>query len=281
VLSGEGADEILAGYTNYRRMLGFERAYRLAPRSLASLAPVLARWAPAGRVSHALRLLAQPLASRYRGVSRAFLPDLKAELLGHDGAACCAERAPSILDQVFGEHFEAVAGAPPLEQMLYVDTKTWLADDLLAKADKMTMANSQELRVPFLDHRLVELAARMPPSLKVQAGTGKVLLRKAMDGLVPDAIIARSKKGFPVPTASLLQRLGGFSRELLLDRRSACLSCFDPAVVRRLLDEHDRGTVRREHELWSLLIFELWHGVFIDRRFQPAHRTPHLATAGG
>ncbi|HEY0781294.1 MAG TPA: asparagine synthase (glutamine-hydrolyzing), partial [Thermoanaerobaculia bacterium] len=268
VLSGEGADEILGGYTMYRRMLGFERIHRLAPGSLAKLAPLVAGWAPEGRMSRAVRLLGQPLQSRFRGVSRAFFPELKAELLGRDGTG----DGSSLVDEVFDRHFAAIAGAPPLEQMLYVDTKTWLADELLAKADKMTMANSQELRVPFLDHRLVEFAARLPPSAKVRAGSGKVLLREAMDGRVPEAIIDRTKKGFPVPVASLLRRLGGFTRDLLLDPRSACTSCFDPAVIGRLLDEHERGTVRREHELWSLLVFELWHGLFIDRRFQPARR---------
>jgi asparagine synthase (glutamine-hydrolysing) len=275
-LSGEGADEILGGYTMYRRMLGFERLHRFAPESLARLAPLVARWAPDGRLSRAVRLLGQPLPARFRGVSRAFFPELKAELLGAGGAG----GASPLVDEVFDRHFAAIAGAPPLEQMLYVDVKTWLADELLAKADKMTMANSQELRVPFLDHRLVEFAARLPPALKVRSGSGKVLLREAMDGLVPEAIIDRTKKGFPVPTASLLRRLGGFTRDLLLDPRSACRSCFDLAVVERLLDEHERGAARREHELWSLLVFELWHGLFIDRRFQPARRTPRLAHAG-
>jgi asparagine synthase (glutamine-hydrolysing) len=135
------------------------------------------------------------------------------------------------------------------------------------------MAHSQELRVPFLDHRLVELAASLPPAHKVRDGKGKMLLREAMAGTVPQAILERSKKGFPVPTVPLLRRLGGFTRELLLDRGSACRTWFEPAAIERLLDEHARGRARRDQEIWSLLVFELWHGTFLDRRFAPARPT--------
>jgi asparagine synthase (glutamine-hydrolysing) len=262
VLSGEGADEILGGYPIYRRMLGIERAQRWAGSPLAALAPLAARSAAQPRLRQFLRSTGLPLERRYRGVSRAFLPETKATLLGR--------AAPDdLLDDIFGRRYAAVQSASALERMLYVDTKIWLPDDLLVKADKMTMANSQELRVPFLDHHVVELAAAAPSALKVNGSGSKLLLRQAMNGIVPRAIIERSKKGFPVPTVPLLQRLGGFTRELLLGRDSACRSRFDAGVVARLLDEHERGKARWDQELWSLLVFELWHGIFLDRRIEP------------
>jgi asparagine synthase (glutamine-hydrolysing) len=263
VLSGEGADEILGGYPIYRRMLGIERARRLAGPRLSGLAPAAARLLADPRARQLVRSAGRPLESRYRGVSRGCLPEVKQRLLGGDGAA--GER---LLDEVFGERYRRFASAPPLERMLYADLKIWLPDDLLVKADKMTMANSQELRVPFLDHRIVELAARLPSALKVADGEGKALLRRAVAGLVPEAIIRRSKKGFPVPTVPLLRRLGGFTRELLLARDSAARTWFDRPAVERLLDEHERGAARWDQEIWSLLVFELWHGVFLDGRFR-------------
>ena len=266
VLSGEGADEILAGYGVYRRMLALERMHRLGGGLGGRLAGLAAAArGPGERLRLALRLASLPLEQRYRGVSRGFLPEAKARLLGHDATAVDGD---GLLDEVFGPHFAAVAGAAPLDRMLYADVKTWLPDDLLVKADKMTMANSLELRVPFLDHRLVELAASLPPEDKLRRGTGKALLRDAVAGLVPPAIVERTKRGFPVPMVPLLRRLGGFSRELLLARDSACRSWFDAAEVERLLAEHERGTAQRDQEIWSLLVFELWHGVFIDRRFE-------------
>lgn len=278
VLSGEGADEILGGYGIYRTMLALERAHRLGRGAggwLAGRLGGMAGLAPGSmreRLRHAMHLAALPLEERYRGVSRGFLPAAKDRLLGRGDSANGQAGRDAVLAGVFGPRFEAMAGAPPLERMLYVDLKTWLPDDLLVKADKMTMANSQELRVPFLDHRLVELAASLPPELKIRKGVGKALLRDAVAGLVPQAIVERTKKGFPVPTRSLLRRLGGYSRELLLDRDSACRSWFDAAAVERLLDEHARGPVRRDQEIWSLLVFELWHGVFLDRRFESKPR---------
>lgn len=283
VLSGEGADEILAGYGVYGRMLALGRAHRLAG-PLAGLAAGVTGLLPTGgrageRLRHALRLASLPLEQRYHGVSRGFLPESWSRLLGHGDRG--PGRRSELLDSVFGPLYEAAAGAPALDRMLYVDLKTWLPDDLLVKADKTTMAHGQELRVPFLDHRLVELAASLPPEAKLRAGRGKAVLRDAVAALVPQAIVDRPKKGFPVPTVPLLRRLGGYTRDLLLDRGSACRAWFDPAEVERLLAEHDTGAVRRDQEIWSLLSFELWHGVFLDHRFEPATgQRPRLAAAG-
>jgi asparagine synthase (glutamine-hydrolysing) len=281
VLSGEGADEVFGGYGIYRRMLRLESAHerRGGAATAGALAAAGRMWPGANgeRLRHLLRLAGRPLHARYQGVSRALLPETKGRLVGCDDL----ERLDRCARDVFGEHFRAAAHASPLQQMLYADTKTWLADDLLVKADKMTMANAQELRVPFLDHRLVELATRLPDSIKIRGDVGKAVLREAVGGLVPERILHRSKKGFPVPTAGILRHLQGFCRELLLSRTSACSSWFDRRAVERLLREHTSGRARRDQELWSLLVFELWHGMFVSRRLEiPTHSAPAAAAAG-
>jgi asparagine synthase (glutamine-hydrolysing) len=270
ILSGEGADEILGGYGVYGKMLWIERLRQtLGAGSARLLGPLVAALLPGQKLQHYARLGGLPLEARYRGVSRAFLPEWKARLLGRDVAAA----GDGLVDEVFGACFAASAGGSELDRMLYADVKVWLPDDLLIKADKMTMANSQELRVPFLDHELVELAASLPDHLKRSTGTGKVALRRAMEGIVPAPILGRSKKGFLTPTASWLRReLRGWSRELLLAQDSACRSWFDIDAVERLVDQHERGIASRYDELWSLLVFETWHGVFVDGGFRPARR---------
>jgi asparagine synthase (glutamine-hydrolysing) len=271
ILSGEGADEILGGYGIYGRMLGIERFHRsLGAAAARTLAPMLASVLPGPNLQRYVLMGGLPLEERYRGVSRAFLPEWKNRLLGRDGGD---RRGRELLDEVFAPAAAAAAGGTALDRMLYADVKVWLPDDLLVKADKMTMAQSQELRVPFLDHRLVELAATLPQRLKRRGSVGKVALRRAMEGIVPPEILGRVKKGFPTPTSTWLRgQLRGFSRELLLDSDSACRAWFDPAAVERLVDEHERGIANRYDELFSLFIFETWHGVFLDGRFQPKRR---------
>ena len=277
ILSGEGADEILAGYHIYWRMLALERVYSRLPLSVSSLARRLAPYVPGESVRHLLSLTGIPLQSRYRGVSRAFRPNLKRQLFGGNGG----RRTDEKLEEVFGGYFDAVAHASPLDQMLYVDIKTWLPDDLLLKADKMTMANAQELRVPFLDHKLVEFAAGVPAELKIQGGSGKALLRRAMKGVLPKTIIGRVKKGFPVPTNPWLRHnLKGLAREALLGSNSACRDYLDGRVLERVVVDHESGRVSRHQEIWTLLIFEYWHRVFMDQSVSPALRSvPRRADA--
>ncbi|MBI2571202.1 MAG: asparagine synthase (glutamine-hydrolyzing) [Candidatus Schekmanbacteria bacterium] len=263
VLSGEGADEILAGYSIYRRMLFLDHLYPWAsfvPAGLVGLLP--------GEAFRAYgRLVQSPLARRYRGVSRGLRPELCNRLLGRGGRGGAAS---GVVDAVFDRHFRAVEGRTPLDQMLYVDLKVWLPDDLLLKADRMTMANAQELRVPFLDHKLVELAATLPPHLKLGKHQGKLLLREVMATVLPQQILTRPKKGFPVPTAPWLREpLKELTQDLLLGPGAACSAHVDTGVVRQLVGEHQRGERDRSQELWTLLIFELWHRVFVDRRLAP------------
>jgi asparagine synthase (glutamine-hydrolysing) len=135
----------------------------------------------------------------------------------------------------------------------------------------MTMANGLELRVPFLDHKLVEFAGTLPDDAKLGGKGGKTLLRRAMRGVLPNAIIDRPKKGFPIPIASWLRGpLRQFARENLLASNAACSRYMDAGAVIRIVDEHEQGRKDRSQEIWALLVFEFWHRHFIDHQPRPA-----------
>src|SRR5207302_1414571 len=154
-------------------------------------------------------------------------------------------------------------GLPPLERMLELDRRIWLPDDLLMKADKMTMATSQELRVPFLDHRLIEWAAGLPARAKLRSSVGKWLLREAARERLPAECTAPGKRGFTVPVANWFRRqLHGPVRDALLSADSIARARFGEKAVRRLLDEHLRGSTDRKEELYALWVLELWRKRF-------------------
>jgi asparagine synthase (glutamine-hydrolysing) len=265
VLSGEGADEVLAGYGIYWRMLALEGIYRAFPLA-AALAPRLARLAPGEKAAGYVAGAGLPLEVRYRGVSRAMHPGLVRELLPDSGHA---RHDP--VTELFRSCFRKVEQASPLNRMLYVDAKIWLPDDLLLKADKMTMANSLELRVPFLDHKLVEFTSTLPDRLKLRNGRGKALLREAMRGILPQPIVTRPKKGFPIPWDVWIRApLKEFTRDVLLASGSACRIFMNPRALERIVRENERGAGGRHEEIWRLLVFEFWHKVFMERREKPA-----------
>ncbi len=270
VLSGEGADEILAGYGIYKRMLALDSAYEQFPRLTPWIARKIASLCPGEVGRRYARWASLPMDQRYRGVSMGMPADLRAELLGRPDGRTAA-------DEAFRACFQ-VAPKKALNRMLYADMKIWLPDDLLLKADKMTMANSLELRVPFLDHKLVEFAATLPVNLKLRGSTGKYLLREAMKNVLPQKILQRSKKGFPVPTESWLRgQLKEFVHDTLLAKDAACRDYMDSRVIEKIVQEHEEGTANRRQEIWTLIIFEVWHGLFIDRHANasPARLSSH------
>jgi asparagine synthase (glutamine-hydrolysing) len=261
VLSGEGADEVLAGYGIYQRMLALEGIYRSFGPLSHLLTPYLAPLIPGEARRNYLRMAGQPLEARYRGVSKGLRPELKNRLIPE----LKAQQSEQNILEVFRSAFRKVPKAAPLNQMLYVDTKIWLPEDILLKADKMTMANALELRVPFLDHKLIEFSARLPLHLKLKGSTGKFLLRQAMQGMVPDPIINRAKKGFPTPTAGWLRDpLKDFTRDALMSSDSACRQYMNSSVLDGILRDHETGAANRYQEIWTLLIFEFWHRLFLQ-----------------
>jgi asparagine synthase (glutamine-hydrolysing) len=166
----------------------------------------------------------------------------------------------------------------PLSKALYFEAKTFL-HGLLVVEDRVSMAHSLEVRVPFLDNELVEIARRIPPRLKHTGGDGKRLLRRAMRGLLPDEIIEKPKQGFSPPDESWY-RGPSMSEiaELLLDARTLDRGYFEPAYVRRVLDEHRAGRENHRLLIWSLICFEWWNRLFIDGDPSTRHSDWHAAT---
>jgi asparagine synthase (glutamine-hydrolysing) len=148
--------------------------------------------------------------------------------------------------------------------MLYIDTKTWLPDDLLIKADKITMANSLELRVPLLDHRLLEFAASLPPHYKLNGFSLKYIWKKALSKRVPDRILKRKKAGFPVPYEFWLRNnFKDQIRDILTDRKTIERGYFQRAAVEKLINANTKsGSYSKE--VFSLVALELWHRMFLD-----------------
>jgi asparagine synthase (glutamine-hydrolysing) len=157
-----------------------------------------------------------------------------------------------------------VAGLTLLDRLLYVDTKTYL-HELLMKQDQMSMAASIESRVPFLDHPLVEWVAALPERMKLRGLTTKYVLRQAMKGTLPDEILSRKKMGFPVPVGSWFR--GPYRHvvdEYVLGERAQARGVFDPAAVRGLVEQHQRGDADHSERLWALANFEIWQRTFFD-----------------
>ena len=260
--SGEGADEIFAGYPIYKRM---EVLNRLQASAMLPMARVLSRGlvplCRGNKLAPYLRAVGEPLEARYRGVSGHFLNGRKGQLL--QGSAGPVLGAEAFLTDTYGGYYDRVRTAAALNRMLYVDTKTWLPDDLLIKADKMTMAASVELRVPFLDHRLVEFAARLPISFKLRGGETKYLLKKAMARYLPRDVIYRTKKGFPVPVADWLRNgLYDLTASMLLSPQSKAGAYLSTDYIGKMLKWHTSGRVDLSNELWGLLVLENWFQIF-------------------
>ncbi|MBI2524697.1 MAG: asparagine synthase (glutamine-hydrolyzing) [Candidatus Rokubacteria bacterium] len=255
-ISGEGADEALGGYAIYATMLRLEPLRRLP--GIGLLRPL----ARGRRFARYLERAAHPIERSYRGVSAVFGEGEGERMLVPGLTAPDDEFAAACFDRT--RHLD------PLRRMLYFDLKVWLPDDLLVKADKMTMASSLELRVPFLDHRLVEWAWRVPSHLKVQGGRGKRVLGEAMRGLVPREIVERPKQGFTIPVREWFRTgLGEAARELF-----AGCPLLDRGTVEGLIARHARGREDLSEPLFTLAVLAAWHRVFIEARATEAPAVP-------
>lgn len=268
VLSGEGADEILAGYDLYRYMTVLEKYHRLVGNNgTALLASIAEKFLPVGnKISKYFRLGAIPLERRYKGIST-YEEIYKKRLYTADFRESCRKQKETNADVFLDSLFQATRGRSCLDRMLYFDTKSWLVDDLLIKADRMSMAASLELRVPFLDYRLVEFAATIPPRYKVNRKEGKVLLKKLMKGVLPPEIIHRKKMGFPTPLKIMFQnQLYDFARDRLLSKDAKIARYFKLEEISKLLMEHSTGRLDHHRTLWQLLVLEVWL-----REYSPNH----------
>ena len=281
-LNGDGGDESLAGYRRYLANVLAGRYPALTRRLSRPLSALLARVPVGGRgMDHVRRFaggLGEPLARRYARWVTHLDPGLKRELTTEDFQQAAHDRDS---DDHLLEAFAQQAGADPVDAILAVDVATYLPDDLLVKVDIATMAHGLEGRSPFLDHDVMEFCASLPPDLKIRRRETKYLLKRAVRDLLPAAVIERPKQGFGVPIDCWLRgALRDTVHDVLLDARTLRRDYFREPVVRRLLDEHGRGIRNWHSELWSLLVLELWHRMFVDRRPE-AGPPPAPATVRG
>ena len=261
-LGGDAGDEIFAGYDWYRAQKIAATSVDLLPDSLRRQLHAFAQCIPSTEQKKgAFNMLRRFLggATLPRGLQQArwqsFWEDEDLSQLLLEPAA----KPQFALDPALLTLFAGSGSAHALDQQQYADIKRYLPDDILFKVDRMSMAVSLETRGPFLDYTLVEFAARLPADLRLRGLTGKYLLKRAMQGLLPEQILHRHKLGFNIPYKNWLRRE---LRELLLDTLSSARlqqqGLFRPSYVQTLVHEHLEGVRDHAHKLWQLLIFQLW-----------------------
>jgi asparagine synthase (glutamine-hydrolysing) len=270
-LSGDGGDELFGGYAwRYGLNLLEFRVRRVLPGwwRHGVLGPLAAAWPKADRLPRALRWksflrnLSLSAERAYFHDMSWFTPDDKRALLTADLRRALEDHDPFL---GFARHFERTEGQDHLRRITYVDAKTYLTNDILVKVDRMAMANSLEVRAPFLDHKIIEFAARVPTNLKFRGTTSKYLLKRYLERRLPAALVYRPKRGFSIPLAHWLRAdLRDLAFDLLLSSRARARGYFVPETVRRLWDAHQRGRRDHAHRLWALMVLELWHRLFVD-----------------
>ncbi|AIG64454.1 asparagine synthase [Corynebacterium atypicum] len=267
VLSGEGADELFGGYTIYKEPLSlkpFEKVPAPLLKGLRRLSAVL----PDGvKGKSLLERGTQPMEDRYYGNARSFnfkqlnrvLPWAKPEWDHRE-----------VTRPIYAQSTEM----DPVARMQHLDLFTWMRGDILVKADKINMANSLELRVPFLDKEVFRVAESIPYDLKIAHGTTKYALRKALENIVPAHVLHRRKLGFPVPMRHWLagDELYGWAQDQI--KASQTDDIFDKPAVLEMLKEHRDGVSDHSRRLWTVLAFMIWHGIFIEDRIHPTIDTP-------
>ncbi|MGH3898305.1 MAG: asparagine synthase (glutamine-hydrolyzing) [Pseudonocardiaceae bacterium] len=267
VLSGEGADELFGGYTIYREPLSLAAFERVPGALRRTLGRISTRIPEGVRGKDLLRRGSLTLEQRYYGNARIFRDDqLRRVLRGYDPAISHTG--------VTADAYAASTGWDPVTRMQHVDLFTWLRGDILVKADKVTMANSLELRVPFLDLEVFGVACTIPLAEKVTRETTKHALRRALRDIVPAHVLNRRKLGFPVPIRPWLRaELHDWARGIVNDSGTADI--LDLQEVRRMLDEHRAGPLDHSRRIWAVLVFMLWHGIFVEQRIVPKVPEPH------
>lgn len=267
LLSGQGADELLAGYWRYVGEWLAGIVLRL-PGSLPSALARLARTSDrirSARLERGLRAIEYPdVLERFMNIYAVFTEEQKHELYGPELAAHCLadghSRASERVERLRGE----VPDRDSLNQMMYVDTRMWLPDDLLLVGDKMSMAESVEMRVPFLDPDLVEFVESLPSSYKIRRGRRKAVEKAAVSPMLPRQIVHRKERGFATPVDRWLRSdMQDFASELLQAEDAFCSQLFSATAVRSLLSRHQAGNFDHTRQIFCLLSFELWARCFM------------------
>jgi asparagine synthase (glutamine-hydrolysing) len=270
ILSGVGGDELFGGYRRYLGD-GLLHYYQRLPFFLRKRIPKLfsrlpqdrhSGWKNYVRYASAFVSTAELDANtRYQSYVKVFGPEARSALLGTRGLACANGAISKSLDRYFARAHDA----DPLHQLMYVDIKTSLPDDLLVLTDKMTMAASVECRAPFLDQELIELTSRIPSSFKVRGLEMKHLLKKVVGPWLPKEILHRKKRGFGAPVGSWLRNdLKALVRETLSETQVQKRGLFDWRVVRNIIASHDDQQSDHTDQLLTLINLELWCRIFLD-----------------
>jgi asparagine synthase (glutamine-hydrolysing) len=279
-LSGDGGDEIFAGYDTYVAQHLDQRYYQHLPRRMRQsflpniidvIPPSAAkkgiinrikRFIEGGALSEDLQHARWMIFMRAVDKQQIYKPELLMDLLG---------TSPEwILDYYFRE----AENVDPLAQQQYVDIKTYLAEGILTKVDRMSMAVSLEVRVPLLDHRIVEFALNLPSSMKIKGYKTKHLLRQVMKSRLPKAVLNKPKEGFSIPLKNWLRgELRPLMHDLLSRDTIHRRGYFSPACVDKWIQEHVSGKVNHSHRLWALMVFELWHSQIFDSFRNPIQMT--------
>lgn len=267
VLTGEGSDEILAGYGRYAKALQLlnygEKYESLTPSFLRSAVRTGVASLPnslTGKLNRTFLSRSADIESLFFDNFSVFPKEMQMKLFSEDTKAQISQHDPYVhqnrwLDETDAENL--------LDKLLYVDSKTYL-HELLMKQDQMSMAASIESRVPFLDHKLVEFTAKMPEKMKLRGTSTKWILREAMKEILPSEILTRSKMGFPVPVGKWFRHeYKHIVDEYVLSKRALRRGIFDESFVRDLVKRHCSGESHDER-LWSLVNFEIWQRRFLD-----------------
>ncbi|MBM7715856.1 asparagine synthase (glutamine-hydrolyzing) [Bacillus thermophilus] len=259
VLSGEGADELFGGYNIYREPQSLEMFNKIPDVGKALLRSLASALPEGVRGKSFIERGVTPMEERYIGNAKMFSEEEKRSLLvKYNGAVDFRD----VTKPLYAE----TAGYDPVDRMQYIDIHTWMRGDILLKADRMTMAHSLELRVPFLDKAVFDIASKIPTSLKTAEGTTKYILRKAAEGIVPDHVLNRKKLGFPVPIRHWLKaEMHDWAVDLIKQSETGHL--INKQYVLDLLDEHCRGKLDHSRKIWTVLVFMVWHGVFVEEKY--------------
>jgi asparagine synthase (glutamine-hydrolysing) len=260
VLSGDGGDELFAGYDKYR-VEERERRYRFIPAlARRALGGVGGKMPEGMKGRNLLRHISLSGWERYLDASTLFRRDQQEQLFRNELFELLSQDEPWL------DKLECLAKTKGdwLSALQYLDLKSYLPLDILTKVDRMSMAHSIEARVPLLDHKLVEFAATIPPKLKLRNGTTKDIFKRAMRGILPDEVLNRRKRGFAIPLGRWFRgRLAGFVRETLLSDTARSRNVFNTGYIERLVALHENGR-NLDLQLWTLVSFELWCRTFLD-----------------
>ena len=254
-LTGEGADELFSGYSNYRKRVSEERITAILGAPYSPLRAAFPLMPASWQKDRVIKAMSLPLAERYATIPNVFDRATHKNLFSD---ALLAAQQTHIADYAARQYAQCNA-ADYIEKIMYVDMRLWLPDDLLTKVDRATMAYSLEARVPYLDHKFVEFVAQLNPALKQHGKTTKYLLKKLAEKYLPNEIVHRGKQGFVMPLAPWLE--GGLKKHLEhslgangLDKRGL----FRKGALAQLLADHRAGRSNHAGRLWALTVLELW-----------------------